>query len=90
MAGTDRAVAEIRSIFVTKSRNRFQSRDVSGYLLPVEAQGKDYAERIAKSGLNSEAYRTLNRGARERYEKVLNWDVWALSVRKTIQDTLGI
>jgi glycosyltransferase involved in cell wall biosynthesis len=63
---------------------------INGYLLPVEAEGKDYAERIAGASLNPATYRALNRGARERYEKVLNWDVWAQTVRKTIQDTLGI
>ena len=63
---------------------------INGYLLPVEAEGKDYAARIAGASLNPETYRALNRGARERYEKVLNWDAWAQTVRKTIQDTLGI
>ena len=63
---------------------------INGYLLPVEAEGKDYAERIAEASLNPETYRALNRGARERYEKVLNWDSWAQTVGKTIQDTLGI
>ena len=63
---------------------------LNGYLLPLEAEGKDFAERIARACLNPETYRTLNRGARERYEKVLNWDAWAQTVRKTIQDTLRI
>ncbi|MBW2705535.1 MAG: glycosyltransferase family 4 protein [Deltaproteobacteria bacterium] len=63
---------------------------LNGYLLPLEAEGKDFAERIARACLNPETYQTLNRGARERYEKVLNWDAWAQTVRKTIQDTLRI
>ena len=63
---------------------------INGYLLPVEAGGRDFAEHIARASLNPETYRSLNRGARERYEKVLNWDVWAQTVRKTIQDTLRI
>jgi glycosyltransferase involved in cell wall biosynthesis len=62
---------------------------VNGYLLPLEAQGKDYAQSIAGASLNPATYRALNRGARERYEKVLNWDSWAQTVGKTIQDTLG-
>ena len=63
---------------------------INGYLLPVEAEGRDFAEHIARASLNPETYRALIRGARERYEKVLNWDAWAQTVRKTIQDTLRI
>ena len=63
---------------------------LNGYLLPLEAGGEDFAERIATVGLNPETYQSLNRGARERYEQVLNWDAWAQSVRTAIRDNLGI
>jgi len=62
----------------------------NGYLLPLGAKGSDFAKCIARASLNPETYGALNRGARERYEKVLNWDAWALSVRKAVQDTLNI
>jgi len=62
----------------------------NGYLLPLEAGGGDFAKRIATVGLNPETYHSLNQGARDRYEKVLNWEAWAQSVRKAIRDSLGI
>ena len=62
----------------------------NGFLLPVEAGGKDFAERIADAVSDRGQYRSLNRGARERYEKVLNWDVWGQAVRDTISETIGI
>ena len=62
----------------------------NGYLLPLEAGGKDFAARIAKTVSDRDQYRSLNQGARERYEKVLNWDAWGRAVRNTIGETLGI
>ena len=62
----------------------------NGYLLPLEAGGKDFAARIAKTVSDRNQYRALNRGARERYEQVLNWDAWGRAVRNTIGETLGI
>jgi len=61
----------------------------NGYLLPVEASGKDFADTIAKTILASDRYSALNVGARERYEKVLNWDAWAHSAGEAIKDTLN-
>ena len=63
---------------------------VNGYLLPPSAGGEAFAERIATTVMDPEVYRALNQGARERYEKVLNWDAWAKAVRGAIADTLGI
>lgn len=60
----------------------------NGYLLPVEADGKDFADTIAKTLLAPKRYSELNYGARDRYEKVLNWDAWAHSASKVIKDTL--
>jgi glycosyltransferase involved in cell wall biosynthesis len=62
----------------------------NGCLLPLEANGRDFAERIARAVSDSNQYRSLNQGARERYEKVLNWDAWGKAVRKTIRETIGI
>jgi glycosyltransferase involved in cell wall biosynthesis len=62
----------------------------NGYLLPVEARGKDFAGTIAKTILAPDRYSALNYGARERYEKVLNWDAWAHSAREAIIATLNL
>ena len=62
----------------------------NGYLLPVEASGKDFADTISKAISDPNRYSELNHRARERYEKVLNWDAWAQSARAAITDTLSL
>lgn len=62
----------------------------NGYLLPPEAGGKDFASIIAKTVLDRHAYSSLNRGARHRYEKVLNWDTWGREVRQAVKETIGV
>jgi glycosyltransferase involved in cell wall biosynthesis len=62
----------------------------NGYLLPLEAGGRDFAEWIYRAVSDPNQYRSLNQGARERYEKVLNWDAWGQAVRSAVRETLGI
>ena len=61
----------------------------NGYLLSTEASGKDFADTIAKTISAPDRYSELNYGARERYEKVLNWDAWAHTAREAIIDALN-
>jgi len=58
----------------------------NGYLLPIEANGKDFANIIVKEAMDQSRYAALNHGARNRYEKVLNWDAWGREVRKAIEE----
>lgn len=60
----------------------------NGYLLSTEASGKDFADTIAKAIRGPDRYSELNYGARERYEKVLNWDAWAHTAGGAIRDML--
>lgn len=62
----------------------------NGYLLPLEAAGRDFAGLIAKTVTDTGTYSALNRGARNRYEKELNWDAWGLAVNKIVEEALGI
>jgi glycosyltransferase involved in cell wall biosynthesis len=62
--------------------------DKNGYLLSREASGKDFAYTIAKAIRDPDRYSELNYGARERYEKVLNWDAWAHTAGGAIRDML--
>jgi len=50
---------------------------VSGYLLPEDAAPGDYADVIERVWRDPIGYRSLMQGARERFERVLNWDAWA-------------
>ena len=62
----------------------------NGYLLPVEAGGKEFAVRIADAISDRDRYRALNQGARDRYEKVLNWDAWGRAVRGAVEEVLHV
>lgn len=62
----------------------------NGYLLPTDATGKEFAEVISRTVVDKNKYTALNHGARDRYEKVLNWDSWGMEVRKLIEEFIGI
>ena len=57
----------------------------SGFLLPPEAGGKDYAETILKVWKDQQAYEQLRVSSRDLYENARNWDVWT----KGVQDMLS-
>jgi glycosyltransferase involved in cell wall biosynthesis len=52
----------------------------SGLVLPLEATATDYANELCQLLTNPDDYRALARGARRRYEQVLNWSVWGKRV----------
>jgi len=54
---------------------------VNGYLLSVEANGKNYAEKILEAIQNRMGYDELVRRSRGAYEERLNWDAWGRAVR---------
>lgn len=62
----------------------------NGYLLPLSADGKEYADLIAQSVGDSHRYASLNRGALSRYAEVLNWDSWGMAVRRSISEVVGL
>jgi glycosyltransferase involved in cell wall biosynthesis len=47
---------------------------VSGFVLPLEAAGADYAEKVMGVVETKGAYDRLSVSARQRYDDVLNWD----------------
>lgn len=62
----------------------------NGYLLPLSAQGKDFAALIAESIQDKASYQTLNRNARQAYESRLNWNAWGTRVRQAVGEVIGI
>lgn len=58
---------------------------VTGFVLPMEAGGKDYADRIMTIVSDKDRLAALRRNARDDYENRLNWTVWAART-KTIMD----
>ncbi len=59
---------------------------VNGYLVPEGSAGTDYAKAIAEGVRNRDTYRQLAKTTRRRYEKELNWDAWAKSVRGVLEE----
>lgn len=50
---------------------------VNGHLLPLEARGDQYAKLIKEIYSDKIRYELLVHSSRNRFEKYLNWDVWA-------------
>lgn len=62
---------------------------ITGFVLPVEAGGKEYADRIAAIISNKISLTTLRENARDDYETRLNWKVWALKMKAIADEVLA-
>jgi glycosyltransferase involved in cell wall biosynthesis len=60
----------------------------NGFLMPFEAGGKEYAERIAQLFNDEEAYNAMVIKARDEFEKELNWDSWALRIKNVLLEKI--
>lgn len=58
---------------------------VNGMLVPYDANGKVYAEKIKEAFVNEDKYNALVISSRNNYEARLNWDSWAMTVRSVLQ-----
>ncbi|MGB3616209.1 MAG: hypothetical protein WBA10_20620, partial [Elainellaceae cyanobacterium] len=57
-----------------------------GYTFPLEADGGQYAKRMAGIFSDQDKYQQLVLSSRHASEKRLNWGAWADSVSHVIQD----
>lgn len=55
---------------------------VNGYTLPLDADGTAYAEIIRRIYQDDRAYYAMVGSSRAAYDERLNWDAWALAVKK--------
>lgn len=62
---------------------------VTGFVLPAEAGGKEYADRIITTIADKEHLATLRKNARDDYEKRLNWEVWASRMKPIVDEVLA-
>lgn len=60
----------------------------NGFLLPLEATGKEFSELIASIFRDRERYLQLAISSRTTYENELNWEVWAKQVRKKLESLI--
>jgi len=56
----------------------------NGLLLPLGAQGEEFAGAIAEIFLDESRYQAMVTSARQAYEQRLNWDSWGLSMQKEL------
>lgn len=63
---------------------------VNGMLVPYDAKGEVYAEKIKNAFEDEHKYNALIISSRDNYEARLNWDSWAASVNKLIHEQLRL
>jgi glycosyltransferase involved in cell wall biosynthesis len=61
---------------------------VNGFLMPFDAGGMGYAQKIIEVISDPERYHRLVQSTRDEYERCLNWDVWGKSVRVVMEEVL--
>jgi glycosyltransferase involved in cell wall biosynthesis len=62
---------------------------VNGFLLPPEALGRTYADKIISVIADPPRYHALVVSSRDEYEKNLNWDAWGRSMRSIMERVLN-
>ena len=58
----------------------------NGFLLPLSARGEDYAKVISRAYRDRQHYRELAKSSRAAFNEKLNWDAWAVSVKRLIEE----
>ncbi len=61
------------------------SEGENGFLLPLKARGREYAEVVASLESDAEGYQQLCQSCRRAYDDRLNWKVWAREVTTLIE-----
>jgi glycosyltransferase involved in cell wall biosynthesis len=56
----------------------------NGYLMSPKGTAQDYADKIISIYSNKDLFEKLQFSSRKRYEDVLNWDSWALNLKKVL------
>jgi len=56
----------------------------NGFLMSPESTGADYAKKIIEIYTDKKRFADLQFSARKRFDDVLNWDAWALNLRKIL------
>jgi glycosyltransferase involved in cell wall biosynthesis len=60
----------------------------NGYLLPPDAKGEQYAEKILELVRDGGAYSDLVRTTRRSYEERLNWDAWGRAMKPIFEQVV--
>ncbi len=61
----------------------------NGYVLPYSARGSEYAQMIAEIYQDDQRYTALVKSSRAAFESRLNWDAWAIAVKKILKEVIS-
>ena len=61
---------------------------VNGHMLPLSADGREYANLIASIFKDTKLFETMRTSSRQLFDERLNWRVWAKSVDTLIQQII--
>jgi glycosyltransferase involved in cell wall biosynthesis len=61
----------------------------NGFLLPLQAEGDEYAAVIARVWSDQEGYARLRASTRKRYEEELNWKVWGARMGALMEEVVA-
>lgn len=59
----------------------------NGFMLPLSARGADYAKVISRAYRDGQYYRELVKSSRAAFNEKLNWDAWAISVKRLVEES---
>jgi glycosyltransferase involved in cell wall biosynthesis len=62
---------------------------VNGFLLPLNARGADYAEKIISVIASPARYADLVLSSRDEFERSLNWDAWGRAMLSLMERVLN-
>ena len=61
---------------------------INGFLMPFDADGRDYARKVMELVRDPARYKRLVETSRDEFELYLNWDSWGRSIRRVMEDVL--
>ena len=64
------------------------SEGENGFVLPADATGRDFAEKVIELTRDEVAYARLVKSSRMAYEERLNWDAWGRSVKPIFEQVV--
>jgi glycosyltransferase involved in cell wall biosynthesis len=63
---------------------------VNGCMLPLDASGEEFADRIACALEDENYYKSLVMNAKSEYEKRLNWAAWGESMERVLREVVSV
>jgi glycosyltransferase involved in cell wall biosynthesis len=66
------------------------TEDVNGFLVPYDASGSTYAEKIKAVYTDEKKYSDLVISSRNNYERQLNWNSWAERIKEALAEKIAL